>query len=199
MDYLTTFKVKWNTPTHSGNWKNRKAFVEYSQWRAMRLRCNSEKFKSLHTTYKDCSYVQDWESYDEYLDWASNQVGFLCSDSEGKVYHLDKDLLVKGNKLYSPDTCCFLPKEVNTFLRLNEYRRTSLPAGVRRRPSGRFEAYIVDDKWKGLGTYDSLEQAFSVYKNAREEKAISLALKYKGTISAAAYQALIHYTITVQD
>ena len=88
----------------------------YTQWTAMTGRC---KKNGAHQKRYDCylgvDVSSDFLDFDNWVAWAQNQVGFMCLDENGRLYQLDKDLLGNG-KLYSKDTCCFLPCEVNTYL-----------------------------------------------------------------------------------
>ena len=72
---------------------------EYLVWRSMLTRCYDEKFKVKYPTYKHCFCSVSFNSYDWFYDWCNKQVSFGVDGFE-----LDKDLLVKGNKVYSEDT-----------------------------------------------------------------------------------------------
>lgn len=80
----------------------------YSLWRGMLKRCYSEKYKAKNPTYKDCTVCQEWHTYSKFEVWVKN--------FEYIGMELDKDLLVKGNKVYSPTTCILIPHAVNTFI-----------------------------------------------------------------------------------
>jgi len=94
----------------------------YSKWENMLQRCYSEKFHNRIPTYRGCSVCKEWLLFSNFKAWMEQQ------DWKGK--QLDKDLLVYQNKIYSPETCCFVSSEVNTFLtkRLND--RGDYPLGV---------------------------------------------------------------------
>lgn len=94
----------------------------YSCWVSMLERCYSEKFHKNHPTYKDCYVCDEWLIFSNFKSWMETQ------DYEGKA--LDKDLLVYQNKVYSPETCVFIPKELNSFLVKNDVNRGDLPIGV---------------------------------------------------------------------
>ena len=90
--------------------------IEYTIWKSLMTRVKgSEKFLARNPTYSYCTIVPQWRSYDVWLEWAEQQIGFLSRDSMGRSYHLDKDILVKGNKHYSPETCVFVPHSLNSF------------------------------------------------------------------------------------
>ena len=78
----------------------------YMKWNHMMMRCYNKKWQSSHLSYIGCSVVEDWHLFSNFKAWMESQ------DWEGK--HLDKDLKVFGNKVYSPDTCTFIPPFINT-------------------------------------------------------------------------------------
>ena len=84
---------------------------EYKLWHSMLVRCYSDTFKKKYLTYDVCEASENFKSYEYFYEWCNKQIGF---GNQG--WHLDKDLLVKGNKVYSENTCVFIPAEVNTLL-----------------------------------------------------------------------------------
>lgn len=80
----------------------------YVRWHGMLERCYNDKYHSTRGTYKDCSVCEEWLNFSIFETW------FKENYREG--YHLDKDLLVQGNRVYSPSTCCFIPPDLNTLI-----------------------------------------------------------------------------------
>lgn len=80
----------------------------YRKWFAMLTRCYNKNEIRKHPSYAECSVCESWLLFSNFKQWMEQQ------DWEGK--DLDKDLLVKGNKVYSPETCCFISREINTFM-----------------------------------------------------------------------------------
>lgn len=168
---------------------------EYENWNSMIKRCYSS-VKHL-PSYSDKSVCKEWHDFQIFSEWATKQVGFDKED-----YHLDKDLLVKDNKVYSPETCVYIPREVNSFIR--RYRMNSLPLGVdktlRYNGSVCYRAQARElGKNINLGFYDTPEEAFSAYKDHKERLAKTLAEKWKGSIDHRAYEALMNYQVEITD
>ena len=105
--------------------------------------------------------MAEWHRFSSFKAWMEKQ------DWEGK--HLDKDLLVPGNKEYGPSTCIFVSNEVNCLFHVTPKRTTELPIGVF--PWGnRFKASIKKSgKSCHIGMFDSIEEAVFAYKNAKAD------------------------------
>lgn len=100
-----------------------------------------------------------FESFQDFMDWATSEHGYGLKDSGG-LWHLDKDILIYGNKTYSKDSCVFVPQSVNKLVLENPLFRGDLPIGVSISSSGKYRARCKQDgKEIHLGVYDSPEQA----------------------------------------
>lgn len=91
----------------------------YTVWRAMQQRGNPSYWET-HKHYTNTSISDGFRSWDLFYEWAVIQVGYGCFDDKGKPFELDKDLLGEDNKVYSEDTCCFIPRELNQALAMNQ-------------------------------------------------------------------------------
>ena len=98
---------------------------EYKLWTSMLARCYSDNSKKRRPTYEGCEVSDKFKSYEYFYEWCNKQVGFGV---EG--FELDKDLLIKGNKVYSEDTCVFIPTEINSLLVKRENMRGKYLIGV---------------------------------------------------------------------
>ncbi len=132
---------------------------EYSVWADMIARC----YTDYYPTYANCTVSAEWHRSDVFWQWAENQIGFL------KDYYLDKDLLVIGNKGYNKEVCVFIPRNLNQFLCAADAIRGEYPVGVYFDTArNKFGAKIsINNKTVSLGRYISIEDAMSVYKEAK--------------------------------
>jgi hypothetical protein len=120
------------------SWQNGKQSPEYKSWNQIIYRCCSKKRLEKHPTYSECTVSDNFRNYSYFYDWCQKQVGFGMNGFE-----IDKDLLSKGNKIYSEDTCVFLPKEINMAIRGRTSKKRDLPTGVSfHKKSGKFIAYL---------------------------------------------------------
>ena len=170
-------------------------------WMGILIRLNDNVSRIKQPTYNDVDMCEEWLDFQNFASWCHNQDGFSMKDGKGKGYQLDKDILVKGNKLYSPETCCFVPQEVNKLLTNRRNDRGMHPIGVTyEKDRCRFTAQILCyGKHKRLGSFGSAVEAFQAYKEAKESYIKEVAEKWKGKISDQAYESLIKWEISIDD
>ena len=117
-------------------------------------------------------------------------------------WHLDKDILVRDNKEYGPETCCFVPYDLNCLLTARTLHRGDSLIGVHlRKDNGKYHAQCQDGSGKQayLGQYDTQEEGFLVYKDFKESIIKERAEKWKAQISPKVYDALISWEIRITD
>jgi hypothetical protein len=169
---------------------------EYRLWNNMINRCYNEKELSRNPTYKDCHVSENFKYYPYFKEWCNQQIGF---GNEG--WQLDKDILVKGNKVYSEDTCCFVPREINCLLVNRRLHRGEYPVGVSYdKQRDKFVAgYSVNGVRKHLGCFTNEQEAFLVYKQAKESYIKEVAEKWKDQIDPRVYEALVSWNVEEGD
>ena len=171
----------------------------YNKWRGILIRSQDPYYKHLHPTYDSCSVCNEWLRFSNFKKWFENpQNGYY------KGYELDKDILVKGNKIYSPDTCCFVPQEINKLLTKRKTQRGGLPIGVslnKGRGKPLSVSFTKNKVSVHLGVFDTPEEAFQAYKSAKEHFIKELAEKYfqEGKITKKVYDALMKYEVEITD
>lgn len=157
----------------------------YVAWHGMLRRCYHEGFSGKHKTYDGCSVASEWHNFQVFSDWFYSQ-----RMEEG--WEVDKDILIKGNKIYSPANCRMVPLEINTLMRPVK-EKNGMPVGVRRSGS-KYKAYISDGgKNKYIGTFPCKESASRAYKEEKVRIVRCTAERYKGRVCDDIYYTLINY------
>lgn len=140
----------------------------YRKWVSMVGRCYSPRFQERYPTYIGCSVCKDWLTFSKFRQWMQNQ------DWEGK--EIDKDILVPGNKVYSPDTCAFIEKGVNVFLTESTATRGKHMIGVSYSVGDKLRAKCRDgSRSKSLGYFDTELEAHKAWLAFKLEQAKILA------------------------
>jgi hypothetical protein len=138
----------------------------YSRWFDVIRRSHSALFHAKHPTYVGCSVAKEWLSFMVFRTWMLSQ--------EWEGLQLDKDIKVKGNKHYAPDTCLFVPHSLNTLFTASGATKGEYPTGVTsylRNGTVRYCARLsVEGKRKTLGYRKTPEAAYEVYKAAKNEE-----------------------------
>lgn len=168
------------------------SYISYSLWLDILKRCYSERRLKRFPTYIGCSISEEWKLFSEFRKW------FDSHYIEG--WSLDKDILVKGNKVYGPKTCCFVPNEINTFFTKRQNDRGKFVIGVVNKRNNKYISSIsINGHIKHLGCFETEEEAFDAYKEAKEEQAKKLADKYKTQLDPRVYEALYNYNVAITD
>lgn len=141
----------------------------YVVWANMMKRCYCKKFQQRRPTYYDCSVDHKWHSFMNFRSWMIKQ------DWEGK--QLDKDILIPGNKVYSPDACMFVSGQINNLFVDSKSIRGAYPNGVTGIPgSEKVRARVrINGKSKYLGRFDSVQDAYMVASKAKAEHITNIA------------------------
>ena len=170
---------------------------EYKIWKRVLCRCYSVGYQKVQPTYIDCSVSENFRYLEYFKEWCNNQIGFNSVDEKGKPFALDKDILFKGNKIYSEEACAFVPQEINGLFIKRDKLRGDYPIGVSfRKDGGMFRATLNN---KHLGRFNTAEQAFQVYKTAKEAYIKEVANKWKDKIDLRVYNALMKYEVEITD
>lgn len=154
----------------------------------------SESIKN--ASYQSSTICKEWVEVENFMSWAVEQTGH---DQLG--WHIDKDILKKGNKEYCPEFCCFVPPRINILFTNRAAKRGDCPVGVYQdKKSGRYISACRDGVTKvNLGSFSTSEKAFSAYKMFKENLIKTIAQEYKGVICQRVYEALIRYEIEITD
>ena len=181
--------------------ENSKLKKYYNIWHHMLQRCYDPKIQEKYSTYKGCvveDYLLNFQNMCEWLDENYYEV-------PGEQMCLDKDILCKGNKIYSRETCIFVPQGINKLFTKRDNNRGGCPIGVSDLPSGNYKAYCNDGYGKKihLGTYSTKEEAFQIYKQYKEKIIKETIDSYEGKIPEPFYsrlkEAMYNYKVEIND
>ena len=177
---------------------------EYNRWMHMLERSFDNKFKEKYPTYKDVICCDKWLCYANFLeDFEILKQEYNWSKDE--KLNLDKDILNKGNKIYSLENCVLVPDWINLLFTKRNANRGDYPIGVcYNKQNKKYLARCnINGKKIGLGLYNSLEEAFNVYKVAKEQeiKRVAEECISKGFITknSRLYNAMINYQVEIDD
>ena len=167
----------------------------YDVWFRMMERCFSKKVHSRFPNYIGCYVSDDFKDYSKWREWYDKY------QYKHDGWQLDKDLLIKGNKTYSIETCVFLPHIINsTLTKSNKTRGNYLIGTYFDKHNNKFKACMTKyGKNTTLGYFENEIDAHLAYKQAKESYLKELADKYKDLLDPRAYEALYNYTVDVDD
>lgn len=182
--------------------KNRKQTNAYNYWIKMLMRCYDPYFINKEPTYIDCYVCDEWLCFQNFAEWFYKNYYKI----EGQRMELDKDILCKGNKIYSPKTCIFVPQRINSLFVNQNRKRGKYPIGIYyHKKSNKFHSKcsILDKynktKTKSLGYYDTSIEAFLVYKQFKENYIKQVADEYKDIIPQKLYDVMYRYEVEIND
>lgn len=141
---------------------------------------------------------EEWHNFQVFSKWHEENHYSI----ENKIMCIDKDLLQKGNKIYSPDTCVFVPQFINTLFVKRNSKRGDLPIGVTRDKKAKsYSATCNNNKGESfhLGSYNTPEEAFLAYKLYKEQVIKNVANEYKNQIPHKLYEAMMNYVVNITD
>ncbi|AIW03551.1 HNH endonuclease [Bacillus phage Moonbeam] len=178
-------------------YRNRKPTPEYATWKHMLYRCYDERHAVKQPTYKGCWVAKEWHNFQNFAEWY-NENWYTVGTQK---MCLDKDIINKGNKTYSPDTCIFVPERINTLIINNGRSRGKYPIGVSYVRTGKtyVAKYRRDSHSCSLGVFKTIEEAFNAYKQHKEAYICEVAEQYRDCIPKKLYQALTCYKIEITD
>lgn len=174
----------------------------YDTWHNMLRRCYDEKEHKKHPTYINCKASENFLNFQEFGEWDSENY----YEIEGEKMELDKDILVKHNKIYSPDTCIYVPHTINMLFVKRDSKRGKSVIGTFHLVNGKYKSYCSllnpetgKSKQEYLGHYETQEKAFEVYKYYKEKNIKQVADYFKVQIPQKLYDALYNYEVEITD
>lgn len=164
----------------------------YSAWSSMLTRCYNKRAKKRDSSYINCKVCEEWHNFQVFAQWYEEN---WKPHMEG--WHLDKDILFKGNKVYSPETCCFVPASINGLFIKKDFDRGLYPIGVTFRKNR--NSFLASLGKLTIGYFKTPEQAFQAYKTVKEAHIKEVAEVWKPKLATKTYEALINYQVEITD
>lgn len=159
---------------------------EYHAWRNMIKRCYDKSLKEKFSSYyEDCIVCNEWHNYQNFAEWFNDNFYQVGTER----MHIDKDILIAGNKVYGPETCIIVPQGLN-MLFMNRPNNRGLPNGISKQYNG---MYLAIYNHKELGKYNTIKEAYDVYVKEKKSHIKQVADTYKGDIPIKVYKAIINH------
>lgn len=167
---------------------------KYQLWYSVLRRAYSDVYHKDKPTYKDVEVCERWKRFSSFSEDVEKIPFFEKSISDN--YELDKDILVRGNRMYSPDTCCFVPRQINAVFGVKRKPDSDLPTGVAF--NNKLKKYVCSVCQEGvksqhIGVFKTSEEARAAYVEFKLKRLRGLAEQYKGQIDQRVYDALMNW------
>ena len=184
---------KYETNVVDGKKKRKQVWIcpYFQTWKNMLARCYSTKYQEKQPTYVGCTVATEWLTFSNFKNWMETQ--------EWQDKQLDKDLLIEGNKVYSPNTCVFVSRRVNMFTTDRGAARGEWMIGVYwNKTAGKFMSQCCNpltNKREHLGRFDSEQEAHEVWLKRKRELAHLLAAEQTDSrVSKALIDRYMNYS-----
>lgn len=173
--------------------ENGKYLKEYQMWANMLNRC----YLKTNKHYVDCEVDENFKHYEYFYEWCNSQENWKNIKEQNRIA-LDKDILVKGNRIYSPDTCCIVPHNVNCIFMKHKNQKHNCPSGVTFSPKDNmyYSSCTLYGKVE-RNYFHNMTDAFYWYKSKKEAAIKKMAeIEYlNGNINKKCYDAMINYEV----
>lgn len=158
----------------------------YSVWRNLLCRTVSPT-NQRRERYKDCTICPEWLTFSKFKEWFDNNYIEGCE--------LDKDIIVPNNRHYSPETCCFVPSEINKLFTKRVNKHSELPLGVHRNNDGYRATVRHNGKVLACKTFPTIQEAESFYLKNKKKMIEDIAVEYfkNGKITQRVFKAIMDY------
>lgn len=169
----------------------------YDTWHGMLRRCYAEEYQRKNPAYLDCTVCDEWHNFQSFAKWYEENYYII----DGQIMNLDKDILVKGNRVYTPETCIFVPSSINNLFVKNDVNRKTTPIGISICTNGDYLARCANGtgRDKRLGRFKTYEEAFNVYKIYKEKIVKQVAEKFRLSIPPIIFNTMMKYIVEITD
>lgn len=163
----------------------------YSKWANMIQRCYDEITHKLKPYYAACTVCEEWLNFSNYRLWhTENAMGDRKVD-------LDKDILIPGNKTYSPETCTLVTHFTNTVFETTKGIDSNI---VKNNATGKYDAtMIILGKREEIGTFDTEGQAKQGFIDYKNDYISEFAKSSKGKVPNKTYEAMTNWKVRIAN
>lgn len=147
-------------------------------------------------SYENCYVCDEWHNYSNFEIWYENNYYRINEDLD-----IDKDILIKNNNIYSPNTCLLVPKYINgLFIRIKNTPGECLMGVYYDKERNLFVTKCREkNKRVFLGRFSNEVDAFQAYKEHKESYIKKVALEYKDIIPQKVFDAMMRYEVEIND
>lgn len=178
--------------------ENNKKTLLYLRWENMFARCYNKKELIKNPTYKECIVCESWFNFQNFAKWYEEQIW-----TDESILSPDKDILNKGNKIYSPETVLLVDQRINTlFIKADSTRNHAIGTYLNKQGKYTAQCNTGNNTNRNLGSYDTEIEAFYVYKNAKENYIKQVADEYKQKypqFPQKLYDAMYNWEVEITD
>lgn len=170
--------------------------IAYAKWRGMLCRCYNTSDSSYHRYGARGVFVcKEWHNFQNFAKW------YYSYKKKEDGWHLDKDILFKGNREYCPEKCCIVPRQINASVVTGESSRGEYPIGVTfSKRENIFYMQVQIGQGRSIHSrHKTEEQAFLAYKDAKETQLLSLAFEWAGRVDHRVIVALKEWSVEWND
>lgn len=168
----------------------------YNKWAAMLQRCYGKGRDN--PRYIGCTVCDRWKSFQLFAEDFYNMKG--C-DNIG--WHMDKDIIKKGNRIYCPEFCSIVPSELNNIILSSNATRGKYPVGVHLDKKKPIYKYVAEARMHSrrtyVGAFKTTDEAFSAYKSAKEAYIKEVVSLWQKRIDKRVYESLVVYEVSIND
>ena len=143
---------------------------------------------------KGCTVDETWHNFQAFAEWYENNYYEIPNET----MQLDKDILLKGNKVYGPDTCIIVPNSINSLFK-HKKGNIDLPKGVSKIGKKYRGSYYCNDMKINGPIVETIEEAFDFYKQGIESRIKQIANMYIEYLPDNIYNILINYEINIDE
>lgn len=164
----------------------------------MLKRCYDQEYKDRRPTYAGCTICEEWHNFHTFYEWYHQNKW-----TNDLRLSPDKDILTHGGeKKYSPNTVLLVDSRINSLFVKNDRNRGVLPIGVTKSNDKFRVRFNFNNKLSSFGLYDSIDEAFDVYKRSKEDYIKEVADEYRTTycnFPKKLYDAMYSYEVNIDD